>query len=478
MKNRIVLKIQSEFGNCPDFIIKKIRITHYSTIYVLYLESVSSSSLINDFILKNITLLSSLGKKNFTYLDSIIPSSHTVVLNSSEEIEFYLTNGFTIIIKNSLILAFETKADLNRSVSEPSTEQGVFGPKDSFVENIQLNLGLVKRRIKSHFLKGKEILIGRKTMTMVQVLYLEDICEEELVASVINNLKKIDVDGILDALQIAEYLSLENHSPFPTVMKTERPDQVARALLQGKIAIMVDTSPFVLIVPAFFADFINPITDDYDKGVSVNFLKIVRLLCFFLTMMIPSIYIAFINYNPESIPTTLLLNFSMQRAQIPFPSIVEAILLLFVYEILRESDIRSPSPYGSAISILGALVLGEAAVSAGFVSPIMIIVVAITFITSLVFSEQELINAARYFRIIFLFSASIYGLYGILLAFIYFIIHILELTSLHKPYFYPLAPFDKNYLFKGLLRKKDITKDIYRSSMITQKNITRQRRKV
>ena len=478
MENKIVLRCQKKFVNTPDFIIKEIRISLFTTLYVLYLESVSSSSIIHDFILKNVTLLRSLGKHHFKDLDSSIPAPHSVVVPDEEKIEFYLTNGFTVVVKGNEILAFETKADINRSVSPPSTEQGIVGPKDSFTENIQINLGLIKRRIKSHSLKGKEIFIGRKTLSMVQVLYLEDICESSLVSYALGELSKIDVDGILDSGQILEYLSLENNTPFPTIMKTERPDQVARSLLEGKIAILVDTSPFVLILPTFFADLINPITDDYNKGISVIFLKVIRLVCFFLTMMIPSIYIALINYNPEAIPTSLLLNFSTQRNFVPFPSFVEAAILLFVYEILRESDIRSPSPQGSAISILGALVLGEAAVSAGFVSPIMIIVVAITFITSLVFTEQELINAARYFRILFLLFASIYGLYGVFLGFVYFAIHMFEITSAHKPYFYPIAPFHKSYFLKSLLGPKKIIDDTFRSTMITKKNIIRQRRKL
>ena len=474
MKNEIIERLKKEFRDNVDFIIKPIKVSFRQTIYVVYLESVTGSDKVNDYILKNITLLNALPKKKLKDLESLIPAPHTVILQNPDDIEFYITNGFTIVIRGSEMLALETKADITRGIPEPTTEQAVFGPKDAFTENIQINLGLLKRRIKSKSLKAKNIVLGRKTNTTINLLYFEDIAEEELVLHVEEELKKIDVDGIIDSGNITEYLSSENNTHFPTVIKTERPDTASKALLEGKLLILVDTSPFALILPGFFADFLNPVSDNYKKSNNINFLKVLRLCCFFLTILAPAIYIALINYNPETIPTSLLINFSTQRDNVPFPAIVEALMMLVIYEILRESDVRFPNSYGSAISILGALILGEAAVNAGFVSPIMIIVIAFTFITSLIFTEQEIVNAARHFRLIFLFAAALYGIYGIVLAFFYFIIHVTELKTLGKPYFYPISPFDKVYFMKGLL-KTNIRKDTKRSKMLTDKNFTKQR---
>ena len=475
MENEIVKRIRKDFKKTVDLVIKPIKISLLDTIYVIYLESVTGSDKVNDYILKNVSFLNFLKQKKKMDLASVIPAPNTKVLKNADEIEFYLTNGFTIVIHKKDILALETRAEIQRGIPEPTTEQTIFGPKDAFTENIQINLGLLKRRVKSKDLKTESIVLGRKTKTMIEVLYFEDICEEDLVQNIMEELNKIDVDGILDSGNIMEYLSLENKTHFPTIMKTERPDNTAKALLEGKVVILVDTSPFALIVPSFFSDFLNPISDNYKKSNNINFLKILRLACFFLTILVPAIYIALLNYNPETIPTSLLINFSTQRDSVPFPAIVEAVLMLFIYEILRESDVRFPNSYGSAISILGALVLGEAAVTAGFVSPIMIIVIAFTFITSLIFTEQEIVNAARHFRILFLLSAAFYGLYGILFMFLYFLSHITELKSMGKPYFYPIAPFDKVYLFKGLFKRK-ITLDTKRSKLLTNKNYTKQRR--
>lgn len=474
MKNEIIERLKKEFRDNVDFIIKPIKVSFRQTIYVVYLESVTGSDKVNDYILKNITLLNALPKKKLKDLESLIPAPHTVILQNPDDIEFYITNGFTIVIRGSEMLALETRADITRGIPEPTTEQAVFGPKDAFTENIQINLGLLKRRIKSKSLKAKNIVLGRKTNTTINLLYFEDIAEEELVLHVEEELKKIDVDGIIDSGNITEYLSSENNTHFPTVIKTERPDTASKALLEGKLLILVDTSPFALILPGFFADFLNPVSDNYKKSNNINFLKVLRLCCFFLTILAPAIYIALINYNPETIPTSLLINFSTQRDNVPFPAIVEALMMLVIYEILRESDVRFPNSYGSAISILGALILGEAAVNAGFVSPIMIIVIAFTFITSLIFTEQEIVNAARHFRLIFLFAVALYGIYGIVLAFFYFIIHVTELKTLGKPYFYPISPFDKVYFMKGLL-KTNIRKDTKRSKMLTDKNFTKQR---
>ena len=189
-------------------------------------------------------------------------------------------------------------------------------------------------------------------------------------------------------------------------------------------------------------------------------------------MVTPGIYIAIINYNQETIPSSLLINFSTQRSGVPFPSIVELIMLLFICDVLRESDLRFPSNFGSAISILGALIIGDAAVNAGLVSPIAIIIASFTFITSLIFTELEINNALRYYRYLFLFFAAFFGLYGIFLSAILLLINLISLKSLNAPFFAPIAPYNKEYFFKSFLKRKDV-KNTKRSQLITEKNLTR-----
>jgi len=473
MENKIVKRIQEEFNKNPDLTTKKIKLSLLDTVYVVYLETVSSSDKVNDYILKNLSNLSGLKSKKIRNLDSILPGPNTKEIKNYDEIEFYITNGFTIVIRNNTILAIETKADINRSIAEPNSEPATNGPKDSFTENYQINLGLIKRRIKSHTLKTDEFVVGRKTSTKVGVLYFDDIAETEQVELIKKKISKIDVDGIIDTSSLGQLITDEFKTHFPTYIMTERPDNVSRALLEGKIAITVDTSPYVIILPAFLADFINPGVDQYNKNKNVNFIKILRFTCFFLSMIAPAVYIALTNYNQETIPTDLLVSFAVQRDGVPFPAIVEAFMMLFICEMLRESDLRFPNSYGSAISILGALVLGDAAVSAGIVSQIMIIVISLTFMSSLIFTEVELVSALRHLRFIFLILASFYGIMGIVFGLFYFLIRINDTYSFGKPYFYPIVPFDKTYLFKTLLKSR-AKKDIKRSSLLTDKNFTRQ----
>lgn len=472
--NKYVARIKKEFNKTPDLIIKEININIFNTIYVIYLETVSSSNKVNDYILKN--LITSKNKINVHNLMSYLAGPNTKEIKEVDEIEYYLTSGFTIIILNNKIYGVETRADINRAVANADVETSINGPKDSFTENYQINVGLIKRRIKSHNLKIENKVIGRKTSTTVGVLYLDDIVDDDIILNITKKLDNIDIDGIVDSSSVGFLISDEVSSVYPTFMQTERPDYVATALLEGKVAVVIDTSPYVLIIPSFFIDFINPNIDNYSKSKNVNFIKILRLFAYFLSMIAPALYIAVMNYNQETIPTNLLVDFAIQRNGVPFPTIVETILMLGVCEILRESDLRFPSNYGSAISILGAIVLGEASVSAGIASPITIIVIAITFISSLTFNNVEINNSLRFFRFIFILLAGFFGLYGITLGIFFFLTYSTNVTSFNKPYFAPLAPFNKEY-FHNTVIKSPISKDTKRSTLFTHKNIRKQNNK-
>ncbi len=458
--NEIVESVKQEFSGCNDLIIKKL--PHGKNyIYVLYLETLSSSVQINDFVLKRLT--SDIKNRRIT---DLLPAPHTIKVKNRDQIEYYLNHGFTIVILKQKIYACETKADLTRSVSAPTTEPSMYGPKDSFVENIQQNIGLVKRRLATNKLKNDNFNIGRLTNCIVSLLYIDNIVKKTLVNKVAKALKQIDVDGVLDAGSLKKMIENENKTVFPTTQLTERPDIVCKNLLAGKIVILLDDSPFAIIIPSFFSDFINPIVDNYTKSINVNFSKFLRLFCFIIGIITPAVYIALTNFNQEAIPLDLFISFATQRDGVPFPAIIECIVMLITCEILRESDMRFPSTYGSAISILGALVLGEAAVSAGIVSPIMIIVVAITFIASLMFSDLEIVASIRAWRFIFLMFATIFGLYGISLALIFFLISICSTESFGYPYFFPIQPFDWNYL-KGTLIETSSKNDNKRSEMLS-----------
>lgn len=383
-------------------------------------------------------------------------------------IKDYLLNGFALIYDDKDMLVCEVKGNLYRSVSEPNSEQSVNGPKDAFNESILMNLGLIKRRIKSEHLINEDYNIGRKTKTKVSLLYMDDIANSKYIKKVKRSLEKIDIDGIVD-IEVLSQIINPSINPLPTILKTERPDRVSSALLEGKIVLIADNSPYALIMPAFFIDFINPQTDKYVKSVNVNFLKIVRFLCFIISITLPALYISIINYNPESIPINLLLSFQAGRSGVPFPSGFEALFMILLCTILRESDIRFPSNYGSSISILGALILGEAAVAANIASPIMIIIIGITFVTGLVFNNGDVIDGLRYYRILLLIISIFFGLYGFFIGLFFVIVHLIGMKSLDEPYMFPIAPFEKIYFFKTFLRSNN---DIKRSKVLTD-NVTK-----
>lgn len=469
--NKIVSQIKKDFNQISDLKVKSYKGNLFSNIYIIYLQSICSSNKINDYVLKNLSLLTSFNK-NLDNLGNALAGPNTVLNITQKDIEFYLTNGFTLVIFKNKIYAIETKGELSRNIDTANIEQTIKGPQDGFTENIEANIGQIKRRIKSSNLKNIDLYIGRSTKTKISINYMDNIADLKNLNYILTKLEKIDVDGILDSSIIAHYIDGENKSMFPTIKQTERPDIVVKALLDGKIIIVVDTSPFILILPAYFIDFINPISDNYTKSINVKFLKFLRLVCFGLSMLTPAIYLSLINYNQETIPTTLLINFATQRINLPFPTIFEALIMLLICEILRESDIRFPSSFGSSISVLGALILGEAAVSAGIVSPIMIIIISLTFISSLLFTELEISNALRNYRFLFLLFAAVLGLYGVFLCTIIFLTNILSIKTINKPYFAPIMPFDKTY-FDETVNKMPNKEQQKRSILTTDKNFTR-----
>ena len=455
--------INDTFKDTPDLVERKIKYS-FSCVHIYYIETICSSEQINNFVLKNLTNPN--GPRRFK---DILAGPNFKEIDLGR-LEFYLYNGFTALVYKGKIYVIETKASLDRSVSFPEMEQDLYGAKDALLENYQKNIGLIKRRLKSSHLKTKEYKLGRFTQTATGVLYVDNITDMSLVKRIDALLNKIDTDSVIDVGELKQFLTMDKGNVFPPTKLTERPDVIVKALLDGKVVIVMDTSPFAIILPAVLADFINPISDKYLYQRNANNLKILRMICFFLTIFTPAFYIAIITYNQETIPASLLTNFITQNEGIPFPATIETFFMIFICEMLRESDIRFPNNFSSSISILGALILGDAAVSANIVSPIMII---ITALSSMIFSNVELSGAIRIWRFIAMIISSFYGLYGVALAFIFFIVSLSSYSSFGLPYTFPVVPFSLPYL-KETLYESDIHDNKKRSPYLT-KNIRKQR---
>lgn len=396
-------KIYSEDG---DFVVRELESGKKDKIYVIFFESLVDSANTNAFIIDPV-LNYLFFHRNIKNVESVLGGAKLSSLKKIEDASYYLENGFVLVIFKEKIYSIEIKASLDRGVTASDTEPNMYGPKDSFSENYQKNIGLIKRRIKNSSLKIENVDHGSYTKDRVSLIYIDSKIDKDELDEVKKILNENSNTDVIDSYDIMK--NLEKKSIMPTILKTEKPAIVSKFLLKGHIAIVIDNSPFVLILNAKFADFVNPYTTD-------KFVRVLRYICLILNVLTPAIYIALVNFNQEAIPTELMINFSEQRSGVPFPSVIEAFLMLFICEILRESDIRFPNNYGSSASILGALILGDAAVNAGIVSPIMIIIVAISFISGLIFTDTKFVSALRKLRFGFLLLGSFLGLYGIFLS--------------------------------------------------------------
>lgn len=446
--NKIIKLLKKDTNNLENIIYRK-KYIGLTKIFIIYNETLVSSDKVSDFIIRSLDNITPF----FVYHKIInnIDNFKYKVLRNYNEIDFYLNSGFTILLIGKHYIALETKKDITRSITSPNTENVIRGPSDAFTENIEINIGLIKRRIKSNNLWIKNYNIGLYTKTNISLIYINTIVKEELINMIDDRLNKINIDGILSSGIIKNLIEKENKSIFPIIMSTERPYMTCKYLLNGNAVILVDNDPFALILPISLNDFFFSEEDEYSGSINTSFSRIIRYICFIISLVTPALYIAMTTYNQEIIPTPLLLSIAGQRENVPFSAFIEAILMIFSFDILRESDLKMPNFANSSLSIVGALILGDAAVSAGIVSPIMIIVVAITSISSLAFSEPELINSLRWYRLIFMLGASFFGIYGIVLVGLYFLITIISTKSFTLPYLFPFAPINLSQLKDSII---------------------------
>lgn len=469
--NNIINDIKKDTNNSPDIIIRKIKINS-KEIHVIFNEVLCDGSYINDFILKRITMIKN--EENIKEeLLNLIPSNSIKLDKEYKDMLNDLFQGFCLVLVDKTYLMIEARAHLDTGITFCENEVSVIGPNDAFCENFNKNLGLIRKRIRTNSLSYEKVMLGKQSNTKIGICYMGNIADINLVKEVKKKLEKIDIDGIIDTGYIREML-LDNESIFPTVNITQRPDAVSQALLEGKVAIIVDNTPYAMIIPTFFIDFFHTPDDYYQKSFNITFIRTIRFMAFIISVFLPAIYISVTTYNPEAIPLKLLINFASQRLNVPFPGFVEALIMISSFEILKESDARTPKKIGTSVSILGGLVLGEAAVSAGIVSPIMIIVIAMSIISSLLFSSNSLIYSIRYFRVILLILSAFFGLFGVFIGITILISKICSITSFGYSYTTPFSPLIKTELRDTIIKTSNKNKR-YRNPLLAKKNIIRGR---
>lgn len=447
-----------EINNSSDIIIRYLDLKN-KKIAFLFLEGNANDDKISDYFMKDIDLIINFNSQKifddlFNNLRNQIPNSNIKIVDKFEDIFYYLSSGFTLIFTDNVdkCIAIETRANLERSVTEPTTEVTFKGPKDSFNENHNINVGLIRKRIKDENLMMEQFTIGTCTKTKTTICYLKNKADRKIVEKLKTRLKEAKVEAIIDSGNVKKILGESTKTNYPLIKSSERPDTVCQALLIGKICVIVENSPYVLIFPTYFLDYFKTSEDYYQKPFNVNFTRMLRLVSFILTILTPAIYISLTAYNQEIVPDPLLLSLASQREGVPFPTYLEIIILTITFEILRESDIRMPSLMGTSISIVGALVLGDAAVNAGIVSPFAVIIIAVTSVCDLIFSDIDFINATRFWRLLFILGATILGLVGVTSILIIFITHLVNASDLNIPFMYQIVPSTNKSLF---LNEKD-----------------------
>lgn len=445
---------------------------------LFFCDGMTDKKLVSDGIIKPILLCNPKEIipeiKIIDFLEYKIISAGNIIRTANiDEIVSSVFYGNTALIVDGSdeALVISTTNFEKRAVSEPESEKVVKGPREGFVEPLLTNISLIKRKIKNPSLKFKFRDLGVKTKTKICICYIEGIVSEKILQEVHYRLDKIQIDGVLDSGYIEEFIKDSPLSPFHTTGSTERPDVVAGKLLEGRIAIICDGSPFVITIPYLFLEYFQTNEDYYREFIFASFNRLLRMFGFMLTISIPAVYIAISTFHQEVLQTPLLLSISAAREEVPFPTVVEALLMVFVFEVLREAGIRLPTPIGQAISIVGALVLGEAAVTARFISAPMVIVIALTGITS--FLIPKIVGPAIIMRLIFIILSSVLGLYGYIFGLIGLFIHLMSVRSFGIPYM----------MGEGTLNKIDIQDTAvrapwwmmkYRPALIGSKNRIRQ----
>lgn len=364
----------------------------------------------------------------------------------------------------------------HRAIMEPAVETVIRGPRESFTESLRTNTSLIRRKIKDHNLWLDNRMIGRVTKTEVAVMYIKGIADDHVVEQVHNRLDQIDIDGILESGYIEAFIQDKGYTPFPTIFNTERPDVIAAELLEGKVAILVDGTPFVLVVPALFISFLHSAEDYYQRADIGSLIRMLRFTGLFISLLAPSLYIAITTFHQEMLPTQLLISLASQREGIPFPAFIEALTMEIVFEVLREAGLRMPRAVGQAVSIVGTLVIGQAAVQAGIVSAAMVIVVAITAIASFIYPAINMSIAMRMLRFPLMGLAASFGMFGIFLGLMLLLLHSSSLKSFGVPYLAPFSPFIPDDLKDTLIRKPLWLMNT-RPRLLSRQNVYRQSKK-
>lgn len=459
--------IKNKLGNSTDIVFREFQIGTETKLNasIIYTDGLSDTKSIQNFIMETLMIdLSNISKETLISspnqnICEILKNQALTVGEVNDVCDF--DSLFTFLLSGDVILLLDTNTTgikismrewKDRGVTESTTESVIRGPKEGFSENLRTNTALIRRKIKDPNLWLETKKIGRVTKTDVAIMYINNIVSKNIVDEVHNRLDQIDIDGILESGYIEELIQDKTFTPFPTIFHSERPDVIAAELLEGKVAIITDGTPVVLVVPALFVNFVQAAEDYYQRADFSTLIRLLRFLSIFISLLAPSLYVAITTFHSEMLPTELLISIAAQREGVPFPAFVEAVGMEITFEILREAGLRMPKALAQAVSIVGTLVIGTAAVEAGIISAAMVVVVSITAISNFVLPSFDLSMSFRILRFPMMVLAASFGFFGIIIGLIAIVLHLCSLRSFGIPYMTPFAPFvledQKDSLFR------------------------------
>jgi len=454
--------IKKEFEDCCDLVIREFSFGKEGCIKaaLIFIDGLTNQPLINDNIVKPLMYDSRFFRSDETsgfsdieeLRDRLISVGDLKTDQTYRELTQACLSGDAVLLVEGFDKALDISAKgwEKRAVTEPVTEMVVRGPREGFIENLRTNTAMIRRKVKSPALKIRPVRIGDRTNTPVNIVYIEGLADPALITEIERRLSNIDTDAILSAGNIEQYIEDSPDSPFQTIRYSEKPDTIAGKLLEGRAAILVDGTPFVLCVPMLFIENFQASEDYAVRTGYATSMRILRVFAFFISLFGPALYIALVTYHQELIPTTLLITMAASSEGLPFPAALETAVMLISFEILKEAGGRRPRPIGQAISIVGALVMGEAAVQAGLVGAPIVIVVALTAVSS--FAVTFVSDAVAILKWLLVILAATMGSYGITLGALAIVIHLASLRSFGVDYLAPFAPFQQTDLKDTIIR--------------------------
>lgn len=446
------LKVINElFKDCDDIKSRNMRIGNKSNIEacIFYVEVAVNNLTIEESVIGK--LLSRLWdmtpQEQYDYLDAnALGITDVKELKTMEEATMGVLVGDAVLFIDGYDKAIKIKSKGYpfMGVQEAKNEQVLRGSREGFSEALKSNTALIRKRIRNTDLKIKEKVIGVRSNTTIALVYVESIVRKEVLEEIDKKLEQFKIDGMMDSGVVEQLIEEYSYSPFPQYQTTERPDKAAMAVLDGRIVLLVDNSPVGLILPTNYNSFFQATDDYYNRWGIVSFVRILRYIASLFAMALPALYLAILNYHPEVLPTTMLLSFAAARQGVPFPALIEVLVLELSFELIREAGIRIPGPMGSTIGIVGGLIIGQAAVEANLVSPIIVIIVAITALSTFVIPNEEFVSAFRLIKYFMIIFSAFMGLYGLVLAGLVVIIHLSGLESFKFPYLSPMSGAEIN----------------------------------